>query len=182
MKIKATPEQCQALLNARNSSSKKTLNAAIFKQIRTDKGLQGTAKLSVRNISNPNNEETYGVLFDARTRVDLDDGRQAPVVSRPKAVVAPVKAAPAPKAVPAKQAPVAAKKPVAKPVAINLTKVKAKQIAQNKSYGIPGVSPTRTDKHTIEIRTTIDGVRKRLGFASSQKDKDAAIAAAKAAA
>ena len=168
MKIKATPEQCQALLNARNSSNKKKLNAAIFKQIRTDKGLQGTAKLSVRNISNPNNEETYGVLFDARTRVDLDDGRQAPVVSRPKATVAPVKAAPAPKAVPAKQAPVAAKNPVTKPAA--------------KSAAITGVSPTRTDKHTIEIRTTINGVRKRLGFASSQKALAAAIAAAKAAA
>lgn len=164
MKIKATPKQCQALLNARNSSNKKKLNAAIFKQIRTDKGLQGTAKLSVRNISNPNNEETYGVLFDARTRVDLDDGRQAPVVSRPKAVVEAVKAVPAPKAVSAKQAPVAVKKPGAK------------------SAAIIGVSPTRTDKHTIEIRTTINGVRKRLGFASSQKAKDAAIAAAKAAA
>jgi hypothetical protein len=156
MKIKANPAQCEELYKARTASNKKQLKKLVFSQIRTANRLQGSAKLGVRNITNPD-KENYGVLYDKRTRVDLDDGRQAPVVVAepvvvtPKAVIAPVK-------------------PVAKPV------VKA---APKASVAVPGVSPVRTAKHTIEIRTTILGVRKRLGFASSEKAKAAAIAAAK---
>ena len=132
--------------------------------------MQGTAKIGIRNINLPGND-TYGVIYDKRTKVDLDDGRSDPtpvVVATPKVATTPVaKAAPTKKVA----------KPVAKPVT-SKAPAKAAPVA-DKAKGITGVSPTRTDKHTIEIRTTINGVRKRLGFASSQKTKEAAIAAAK---
>lgn len=162
MKIKATPTQCVAIYNARTAPNKKALKKQVFNQIRSANGLQGTAKLGIRNIINPDNEN-YGVLYDKRTKVDLNDGRPDPVVERPKAVQAP-KTVPNTATVttvtPVKKAPVVASKPTAKASA---------------KLG----SPVRTDKYCIEVRTTILGQRKRLGFASSQTEKEKMISAAK---
>ena len=164
MKIKATPTQCVAIYNARTAPNKKALKKQVFNQIRSANGLQGTAKLGIRNIINPDNEN-YGVLYDKRTKVDLNDGRPDPVVERPKAVQAP-KTVPNTATVttvtPAKKAPVAAPKPATKP-----------------SKVIPDHSPVRTENHTIEVRATIDGVRRRLGFAKDEAAKARIIAAAK---
>ena len=164
MKIKATPTQCVAIYNARTAPNKKALKKQVFNQIRSANGLQGTAKLGIRNIINPDNEN-YGVLYDKRTKVDLNDGRPDPVVERPKAVQAP-KTVPNTATVttvtPAKKAPVVAPKPTAKA-----------------SKAIPDHSPVRTVNHTIEVRATIDSVRRRLGFAKDEAAKARIIAAAK---
>lgn len=168
MKIKATPTQCAALYDARTKSNKKVLKKTIFNQIRSANGLQGTAKLGIRNITNPNSEN-YGVLYDKRTKVDLNDGRPDPVVERPKAVQAP-KTVPNTAVVttvaPAKKAPVVAPKTAAK------APIKA-------SPKIPDHSPVRTAHHQIEVRATIDGIRRRLGFAKDEAAKARIIAAAK---
>lgn len=164
MKIKATPTQCVAIYNARTAPNKKALKKQVFNQIRSANGLQGTAKLGIRNIINPDNEN-YGVLYDKRTKVDLNDGRPDPVVERPKAVQAP-KTVPNTATVttvtPVKKAPVVASKPAFKP-----------------STKISDHSPVRTENHTIEVRATIDGVRRRLGFAKDEAAKARIIAAAK---
>lgn len=164
MKIKATPTQCAALYDARTKTNKKALKKAVFNQIRSANGLQGTAKLGIRNITNPDNEN-YGVLYDKRTKVDLNDGRPDPVVERPK-VVEPPKTVPNTATVttvaPAKKAPVVAPKPATKA-----------------SKAIPDHSPVRTDTHPVEVRATIDGVRRRLGFAKDEAAKARIIAAAK---
>ena len=164
MKIKATPTQCVAIYNARTAPNKKALKKQVFNQIRSANGLQGTAKLGIRNIINPDNEN-YGVLYDKRTKIDLNDGRPDPVVERPKAVE-PSKTAPNTATVttvaPAKKAPVAAPKPASKP-----------------SKAIPDHSPVRTDTHPVEVRATIDGIRRRLGFAKDEAAKVRIIAAAK---
>ena len=164
MKIKATPTQCVAIYNARTAPNKKALKKIVFNQIRSANGLQGTAKLGIRNIINPDNEN-YGVLYDKRTKVDLNDGRPDPVVERPKAVQAP-KTVPNTATVttvtPVKKAPVAAPKPAAKP-----------------SKATPDHSPVRTDTHPVEVRATIDGIRRRLGFAKDEAAKARIITAAK---
>lgn len=175
MKIKATTAQCNQLYTARNSSDKKRIKKSVFTAIRNANGLQGSAKLGVRNITNPD-KDNFGVLYDKRTRVDLNDGRPEPTVSRPavskptSTVAKPVVKTTAVTAKPAaktasKPASVAAKKPIAKPTAKSSTKLG---------------SPVRTDKYCIEVRTTILGQRKRLGFASSQTEKEKMISAAKA--
>ena len=168
MKIKATPTQCVAIYNARTAPNKKALKKQVFNQIRSANGLQGTAKLGIRNIINPDNEN-YGVLYDKRTKVDLNDGRPDPVVERPKAVQAP-KTVPNTATVttvtPAKKAPVAAPKPA--------TKASVKVAPNN-----PDHSPVRTDTHPVEVRATIDGIRRRLGFAKDEAAKARIIAAAK---
>lgn len=164
MKIKATPTQCVAIYNARTAPNKKALKKQVFNQIRSANGLQGTAKLGIRNIINPDNEN-YGVLYDKRTKVDLNDGRPDPVAERPKAVQAPKtvpNTATVPSVTPAKKAPVVAPKPTAKA-----------------SKAIPDHSPVRTDTHPVEVRATIDGVRRRLGFAKDEAAKARIIAAAK---
>jgi hypothetical protein len=161
-KVKATPAQCVALYNARAVSNyeRKNIKKAIFIKIRQDHGLQGVSKLGIRSLLDINNPNTYGVLYDKHSKVDLNDGK-AEVITAPVAPVTTV-AAPTPK--------------VTKPVVKTAVVVKAKPVA----VSIPGVSPVRTAKCTLEIRTTINGVRKRLGFASSENAKQAAIAAAKA--
>lgn len=164
MKIKATPTQCAALYDARTKTNKKALKKTVFNQIRSANGLQGTAKLGIRNITNPDSEN-YGVLYDKRTKVDLNDGRPDPVVERPKAVQAP-KTVPNTATVttvaPAKKAPVVVSNSTAKP-----------------STKIPDHSPVRTDTHPVEVRATIDGIRRRLGFAKDEAAKARIIAAAK---
>ena len=164
MKIKATPTQCVAIYNARTAPNKKALKKQVFNQIRSANGLQGTAKLGIRNIINPDNEN-YGVLYDKRTKVDLNDGRPDPVVERPKAVEpskTALNTATVTTVTPAKKAPVVAPKPTAKA-----------------SKAIPDHSPVRTDTHPVEVRATIDGVRRRLGFAKDEAAKARIIAAAK---
>ena len=158
MKIKATPVQCAAFYDARTKPNKKALKKQVFNQIRSANGLQGTAKLGIRNITNPDNEN-YGVLYDKRTKVDLNDGRPDPVVEPTKTVPNTSKAT---TAAPVKKAPVVASKPVSKP-----------------SKAIPDHSPVRTDTHPVEVRATIDGVRRRLGFAKDEAAKARIIAAAK---
>ena len=168
MKIKATPTQCAALYDARTKTNKKALKKTVFSQIRSANGLQGTAKLGIRNITNPDSEN-YGVLYDKRTKVDLNDGRPDPVVERPKAVETPKPAPNTAKVTtvaPVKKAAVAAPKTAAK------APIKA-------SPKIPDHSPVRTYSHQYEVRVTIDGVRKRLGFAKDEAAKARIIAAAK---
>ena len=165
MKIKATPTQCAALYDARTKTNKKALKKTIFSQIRSANGLQGTAKVGIRNITNPDSEN-YGVLYDKRTKVDLNDGRPDPVVERPKAVEASKTAPNTAKVTtvaPVKKAPVVAPKPAAKA----------------STSKIPDHSPVRTDSHQYEVRVTIDGVRRRLGFAKDEAAKARIIAAAK---
>ena len=162
MKIKATPKQCEQLYAARVQPNRKDIKKTVFKAIRSTYGLS-TAKLGIRNISNPQSP-LYGVLYNVSNKVDLDDGRP-----EPKPVVA---------------APVASKtvsKPVSTPVVKPVSKAAQTPVAASKSIaGVPGTSPVKTSKHQIEIRITIDGVRKRFGYASSEKAKAAAIAALKA--
>ena len=164
MKIKATPTQCAALYDARTKTNKKALKKTVFNQIRSANGLQGTAKLGIRNITNPDSEN-YGVLYDKRTKIDLNDGRPDPVVERPKAVQPPKtlpNTATVTSVTPVEKAPVVASKPVAKA-----------------SKAIPDHSPVRTDTHPVEVRATIDGIRRRLGFAKDEAAKARIIAAAK---
>lgn len=157
MRIKATPEQCQKLhkANMLSESQRKSAKKAVYTEIRKTLGLS-KSRIGVRVVSNPDSPN-YGVLYDVNTKINFDDGRTDLPVKAP--VAAPT---PAPVVV-AKPAVKAAPKPSAK-------------VASS----VPGMSPVRTAKHTIEVRTTINGVRKRLGFASSEKAKAAAIAAAKA--
>ena len=165
MKIKATSTQCAALYDARTKTNKKALKKTIFSQIRSANGLQGTAKVGIRNITNPDSEN-YGVLYDKRTKVDLNDGRPDPVVERPKAVEAskPVpNTAKVTTVVPVKKAPVVAPKPAAKA----------------STSKIPDHCSVRTAHHQIEVRATIDGIRRRLGFAKDEAAKARIIAAAK---
>lgn len=153
MKIKATPQQCERLYAARSKIDRKAIKKAIFNEIKRDYGLS-TAKLGVRNITDPTNP-MYGVLYTVTNKTDLDDGRTAPVKT--------------------------ASKPVSKAVATPVSKPAVKPVQAVKSIvGMPGISPVKTAKHQIEVRTTIDGVRKRFGYASSEKAKTTAIAALKA--
>lgn len=160
MKIKATAQQCEQLYNARTSPNRKALKKNVFKAIKSQYGLS-SAKLGVRNITNPDSP-MYGVLYNTSNKTDLDDGKPMPV----------------------KVAPVATKTattPVSKPVAKVVSKPVVKPVAAVKSIvGMPGISPVKTAKHQIEIRLTIDGARKRFGYASSEKAKAAAIAVLKA--
>lgn len=166
MKIKANAQQCNELYKARTASNKKQMKKLVFNQIRSAHGLQGSAKLGVRNITNPD-KDNYGVLYDKRTKVDLNDGRPEAVVSRP----AMPKAVPVTKTAPVKTTPVTPVKAAPKPVA---------KAAPKTSIASKLGSSVRTDKYCIEVRTTILGQRKRLGFASTQKEKEKMINAAKA--
>ena len=77
----------------------------------------------------------------------------------------------------------AAVKTVSKPAAKKAAPVKApaKPVAKAaKKVEKDSFSKTKTDKCTIEVRTTISGVRKRLGYASSEAMKAKIIAKAKA--
>jgi hypothetical protein len=151
MKIKATSAQCEAIYATRSitdNTKRKAAKSKIFKKIRQSFGLIGTKKIGIRSVTDSSNPDKYGVIYDTKSKADLDDGVVAPVVKPTK--VAAVKTV--------TKAPV-----VAKPVAT----------------AVPGTSPVKTSKHQIEIRTTINGKRIRLGYASSEKAKAAAIAAAK---
>ena len=160
MKIKATPEQCEQLYAARtqSDSQRKATKRAVFQAIKREKGLSNI-KLGIRSIVDAFSEK-YGVLYDKRSKVDLDDGRQAPK---------------------APTAPVAAPKPAPKPTP-TVTKAmpfKAVPVAKAQPVMTAGMSPVKTAKHTIEVRVTLNGVRKRYGYASSEKAKAAFIAALK---
>jgi hypothetical protein len=153
MKIKATSAQCEAIYATRSitdNTKRKAAKSKIFKEIRKSFGLIGTKKIGIRSVTDSSNPDKYGVIYDTKSKTDLDDGVVAPVVVAKPAKVDTVKTV--------TKAPV-----VAKPVATT----------------VPGTSPVKTSKHRIEIRTTINGKRIRLGYASSEKAKAAAIAAAK---
>jgi phage-related protein len=75
----------------------------------------------------------------------------------------------------------AAVKTVSKPAAKKAAPVKPVAKAAKKVEK-DSFSKTKTDKCNIEVRCTISGVRKRLGYASSEAMKAKVIAKAKAAA
>lgn len=122
--------------------------------------------------------------------------KKAPASTAKKPTVKVKKALPV--AAPVKKV-VAAKKPVAKPV-VAAKKVVAKPAAKAaapakaakpaaKAAPVKAVasaavkklgSPTKTAKHLHEVRAVVNGVRTRLGWASSEKEKAAMIAAARA--
>ena len=169
-KIRATAAQCEALYNARELGAyqRKTTKKSIFMAIRKDHGLQGAAKLGIRSIIDITNPDRYGVLYDKRSGRDLDNGIPDPVK---KPVEAPVaKTVPTPQ-VKAKAPPTPVKTPAKAPA----------KVAPKVAATVPGSSPVKTAKCQLEVRTTHNGVRVRLGYASSEKAKQAMIAAYKAA-
>lgn len=157
MKIKATPQQCEKLYAARSYSTtqRKAIKREVFQAIKREKGLSNI-KLGIRSIVDPFSAN-YGVLYDKRSRVDLDDGRTETPVKAPTVVAKAT-------------APVPAKTPV---------KQASKPVTKAQPITTPGMSPVKTAKHTIEVRVTINGVRKRFGYASSVKAKEAFIATLK---
>jgi hypothetical protein len=161
MKIKATATQCEQLYAARTQpvTQRKATKRQIFQAIKREKGLSNI-KLGIRSVVDPFSEQ-YGVLYDKRSKVDLDDGRQAP--KAPVAAPTPV----------AKATPVVAKTAAPRPAPTPKPAVKAQPVMT------PGMSPVKTAKHILEVRVTVDGVRKRYGFASSEKAKAAFIATLK---
>lgn len=200
--LKISEAQAQALLDARKLSSyaRKAAKKRIFAEIHAQHGIPRSQKIKMF-IENPEHPE-YLCVRDKRTGKPLDNGVPEPVVATavvatPKAVpakapakpVAAVKTAakgkgkPAVKT-PAKKAPAkAAVKTAAKPAAKKAAPVKAtaKPVAKAaKKVEKDSFSKTKTDKCQIEVRTSIDGVRKRLGYASSEAMKAKIIAKAKA--
>lgn len=180
--LKISEAQAQALLDARklSSSARKAAKKRIFAEIHAEHGIPRSQKLEMF-IENPENPE-YLYVRDKRTAKPLDNGVPEPVVAT--AVVATPKAVPA--KAPAK--PVAAIKPAAKGKAKPAVKTPAKKAPAKPAKPVAkaakkvekdSFSKTKTDKCTIEVRTTLGKSRVRLGYASSQEMKAKVIAKAK---
>ena len=208
--LKITTQQAQALLDARKlpNFTRQAVKKRIFAEIHAQHGIPRSQKIKMF-IENPEHPE-YLCVRDKRTGKPLDNGVPEPVVAtavvatpkavhakapaKPAAAIKPAakgKAKPAVKT-PAKKAPAkpakkvpakAAVKTAAKPAAKKAAPVKApaKPVAKAaKKVEKDSFSKTKTDKCTVEVRTTIGGVRKRLGYASSEAMKAKIIAKAKA--
>lgn len=101
--------------------------------------------------------------------------KKALAVSKAPAKKPVTKPVPAAKKVPvAKPVPLAKKAAAVKPLKVAAAKPAAKTPA--KTLG----SPTKTAKHSIEVRPSIDNKKVRLGYASSEAEKAKMIAAYKA--
>ena len=200
--LKITTQQAQALLDARklSSSARKAAKKRIFAEIHAQHGIPRSQKIKMW-LENELHPE-YLVIRCKRTGKPLDNGVPEPVVAtavvatqkavpakapaKPVAAIKPAakgKAKPAVKT-PAKKAPAkAAVKTAAKPAGKKAAPVKApaKPVAKAaKKVEKDSFSKTKTDKCTVEVRATIGGVRKRLGYASSEAMKAKIIAKAKA--
>lgn len=164
MKIIASPAHCKALLEARkitSNAAKKAERRRIFAAIRREHNIAG--RFGVRNVSNVLSLN-YGVLYDLATKANFDDGKVAAPVATPKPTsVIPVKQVAVP--------PVA--KAAVKAVA---TPVTAKPVVVKAAIKSNDHSPVRTATHSIEVRATINGVRRRLGFASTAEARQRIIA------
>lgn len=201
--LKITEAQAHELLKARTEPKyiRKNIKKRIFGEIHRTLNIPRTQKIKLF-IENPEHPE-YLVVRDKRTGKALNNGVPEPVISmasvkttpapakahaKPVAAIKPAAKAKAKPAVktPAKKAPAkAAVKTVSKPAAKKAAPVKApaKPVAKAAKKVEKGIfSKTKTDKCNIEVRCTISGVRKRLGYASSEAMKAKVIAKAKAAA
>lgn len=98
------------------------------------------------------------------------------VAAKPVAKVVAAKPLPVAKKAVAKKVPVAKPVPVAKKAAA----VKPLKVAPAKPVAKTLGSPTKTAKHVIEVRPSINGQKVRLGYASSEAEKAKMIAAYKA--
>lgn len=171
MKIRLTPAQCQALYAARQAPNKKQIKKQIFAEVRRTYGLN-SARLGVRNVVYAD-QPNYGVLYYKASKVDLDDGRPEPVVQPAPvaaAVATPVEAsktASKPVSAPAKATPAPAVK--------TAPKTAATASVNELVMGVNGTSKTRTPTCQIEMRFTINGERKRYGFASTEAAKQAVL-------
>jgi hypothetical protein len=174
MKIKIDPKHCEKLYAARTlaTAQRKAAKREVFSAIKREHGLSNI-KLGIRSVVDPFSSK-YGVLYDKRSDNDLDNGltEPTPVAAKPIKPVAKPVAKPIAKSVKTVAAPVVAKsaKPATTP---------AKPAAKAQPQVMNGISPVKTAKHTIEVRVTIDGVRKRFGYATSEKTKAAYIATLK---
>jgi hypothetical protein len=203
--IKITQAQAEALYDARTSYNKKNIKRQIFAEIRKEHGIPKTTKISAVILDNG---PDYLKLRAGKGGRFLDNGLpDAPVVAPVSSPVATPET-PLAKTLPVETVQVkkpAAKtlaKPAAKTPAKTLAKPAAKTLAEKSKptkslptkqvksaekpakatkASIPGHSLTKTPTHDIEIRATVNGVRTRLGWASSEKAKERVIAAAKAA-
>lgn len=199
--LKISEAHAHELLKARTEPKyiRKNIKKRIFGEIHRSLNIPRTQKIKFF-IENPEHAQYLQVLCK-RTGKALDNGVPEPVVSMasvktthakaPEKAVAAIKPAAKGKAkpavkTPAKKAPAkAAVKTVAKPAAKKAAPVKApaKPVAKAaKKVEKDSFSKTKTDKCNIEVRCTISGVRKRLGYASSEAMKAKVIAKAKAAA
>jgi hypothetical protein len=177
MKMFITEQQAQALLNARKLSTqaRKAEKKRIIAEVKRQHGIPSVTKL-VFFIENPENP-LYRVIRDKRSKQPLDNGvpdAVKPVVKAKSPVTAK---APAKKAAPVKvvakaPAKVAAKAETKKAPA----KVAAKKSVPAKATQKPLGSPVRTAQHTVEVRTTLEGVRVRLGYAKNEAEKQKMIA------
>ena len=157
MQIKLGSNYCSALYSARGlpEKSRKAEKKTIFSKIKADYGLSNII-LGIRNITDPTSPK-YGVLYDKRSKVDLDDGKKAPIVQPKEEAVVPE---------------------VTKVKETTPVQVKPAPVKEVKTKGDDGknFSPTKTKQHTVEIRTTINGVRKRYGFTTTVEERDKYIA------
>ena len=162
-----TEAQAQTLLEARGKPNRVGIKRIVFRELRQQYGIPTSTRLKVA-VEDPSNP-LWRVLRNKRTGLALDNGLPEPVVEK---AASPAKkaASPAKKAAsPAKKAASPAKKaasPKASP---------AKKAASPKST----FSKTKTDTCQHEVRTTINGKRVRLGWASDEAAKARAIARAK---
>lgn len=168
MQIKITEEQATRFLALRTLPYYEKLQGrrALYREIRNDHGLPTSIRMRIA-VENPNNP-MYRVIRDKHSGLPLDDGRTEPT----PAVKATSEKKPAIKATsekkPAKAAPARTGKAVPSPA-------KTTPVRINKQT----FSPTKTATHTVEVRTTINGVRQRLGYAVSEEVKAKVIAKAK---
>ena len=155
-----TEAQAQTLLEARGKPNRVGIKRIVFRELRQQYGIPTSTRLKVA-VEDPSNP-LWRVLRNKRTGLALDNGLPEPVVEK---AASPAKKA----ASPAKKAASPAKKaasPKASP---------AKKAASPKST----FSKTKTDTCQHEVRTTINGKRVRLGWASDEAAKARAIARAK---
>lgn len=145
---------------------------AIFRKIKEEAGLNQSKKIVVF-IENPLNP-LYRVIRDANTKMPLDDGRG--VIPEIAAVELPEK----PVAKPKKTSPVkkATTKPAAKKATAKPAKAPAKKAAPTtpaKPKKAPAPSKDLYDAPK-DVRITVNGVRIRIGKATSDAHKARIIA------
>lgn len=185
---------------------RKTKKSAIIAKIKSDNGISRQTKLRI-NILNED-DPMFLVVRDKRSNQPLSNNLPEPVIAIVPGAVAEAAATPAVKTQPevvskavskapakkpvakkvpvAKPVPAAKKVPVAKPVPVakKAAAVKPLKVAPAKPAAKTPAktlgSPTKTAKHSIEVRPSIEGKKVRLGYASSEAEKAKMIAAYKA--
>lgn len=149
---------------------------AIFRKIKEEAGLNQSKKIVVF-IENPLNP-LYRVIRDANTKMPLDDGHgvipEIAAVELPaKPVAKPKKTSPAKKASTKPAAKKATAKPAAKPAKAPAKKAAPTTPAKPKKAPAPSKDLYDAPK---DVRITVDGVRIRIGKATSDAHKARIIA------